>query len=698
MQLRRVIKTMRARWPVIVLLAIVGAAVGAILASNFNKDITPRFRAQAPVTFFALDSGDTSSSTGNSSRTNNNQTTSSTDAEAERTRAGLLLADTLAANPRLNILADRDTNTLYFVAIGHDGEQTLNDAVALRAEYQAKAVTVLNVDEIRATMATVLENIDGVKSQIADLEVTDPAPEDPRITAQRTTLQDQITQLAQRQAQLGIWIDNPEIRPTESEFTPQSTTDSSHTDQQGGTRSQTQDTTATTTADDPVVTLEEIQAEQAQNEIVLFRLENELKDVPEPPVAAVLDNEDSLKLDALQQDLDDLNAEYVDLLRGLDGNPPGVFPEQPIVTDQTQSPHSVLLSGFIGLIVGIFAAGLAIVGHDQIRKPVWAASDLENVKSLALVNRKRETDAEHQIWYPTALTQRRRDIQTLRAATDSITNEQATAFGLFGVGVAREEVGELAADLAMSFAVGDRTVLLIDGSSFHPNVIPEYGEGHNTLNDVLMTQAPPEESAARINSFLEHAIPSAPRITAVHVNADLHDPIDVFASPNARIFMDAALSRYDMVVIAGPDISDPLADAVMRRTQLVALVGYIGVTKQTAIENAAGALSDRKAEVAGAVLLEGRRIPFNDQVRTYLRGSRDEASPEDQAGLHIAVDLDTLTDDDTLPSPAAAPSGSGRNAKVRTPGSERVGDGPEHSANSVLERAKAKRAESHTTP
>ncbi len=698
MQLRRVIKTLVARWPVIVVLAIVGAAVGAILASNHNKSITPRFRAQAPITFFQLEEGDAASGTTNNARTNSNTTSTATDAEAERTRAGLLLEDALAANPQLDIQVDRDTNTLLFVAVGTDGEETLSDAVGLRSEYQSKVATVLNVDEIKATMVGTLEEIDQLRGQISELQVADPSPEDPKVTAQRTTLEEQISELAQRQAQIEIWIDNPELRPTETEFFGEDPANASRATGDDTTRpSQTDTTTDTTTEEEPIISLEALEEEHSRNDLILFRLGNELRAVPDPPVAEELSSEDSLRLEALQLDLDDLEAEYVDLVRGLGGRSPGAFPEEPTFTDETKAARSTPLSGFLGMIVGIFIAGMAIVGHDQVRKPVWAASDLGNVMSLALVNRKRETDDEHQIWYPTAMTQRRRDIQTLRSATDSITNEQPTVLGLFGIGVSREEVGELAADLAMSYSVGDRNVLLIDGSSFHPNIIPEFGNGHNTLNEVLMTQATPDEAAARINTFLDHAIPSAARLTAVHVNADLHDPIDVFAAPNARIFIDVALHRYDMVVIAGPDISDPLADAVMRRTELVALVGYVGVTAKSAIENAAGAINDRRAEVAGAVLLEGRRVPVSEQVRTYLRGSRDEEQAAAEGDLEIEVDLDATGEDTpTLPSPATPPSGLGKNSRARVEGEHVADDDVKESADSVLEKAKARRARSQS--
>jgi capsular polysaccharide biosynthesis protein len=698
MQLRRVIKTLVARWPVIVVLAIVGASVGAIVASNYNKSITPRFRANAPITFFQLAEDDADSESTNSARTNSSTTSSATDAEAERIRAGLLLEETLAANPRLTIQVDKETNTLLFIAVGSDSTETLNSAVALRSEYQSKVATVLNVDEIKATMASTLEEIDHLRGQISDLQVTEPAAEDPQITAQRTTLEAQITELAQRQAQIEIWLDNPELRPTETDFYGQDSASSSRITGEETTRSSETDTTSATTSDDePIITAEALAEEHSRNELILARLESEFSTVPDPPVAEELSSQDSLRLAAIQLDLEDLEAEYVDLVRGLDGRSPGAFPEEPTFTDETKTARSTPLSGFLGMIVGALVAGMAIAGHDQVRKPVWAASDLGNVVSLALVNRKRETDDEHQIWYPTALTQRRRDIQTLRSATDSITNEQPTVLGLFGVGVSREEVGELAADLAVSYSVGDRNILLIDGSSFHPNIIPEFGDGHNTLNDVLMTQAIPEDAAARINTFLDHAIPSAPRLTAVHVNADLHDPIDVFAAPNARIFVEVALHRYDMVVIAGPDIYDPLADAVMRRTELVALVGYVGVTAKSAIENAVGAINDRRAEVAGAVLLEGRRIPVNEQVRTYLRGSRDTAqtAPEDDLGIEIDLDA-TAEDAPTLPSPASSPSGLGKNSRARVEGERLHDDEVEETAASVLDTAKARRANSQS--
>ena len=673
---------------VIALVAVIGAGAGFVMANNHNNGIKPRWRAQAPVAFFQIE--EDAESTNNNSRSANTSASSNVDAESERNRAGLLLADTLAENPRLSIQVDRENNTLLFIAVGRDGDATLTEALDLRSEYQALGATVLSVDQITATMETLFGDITRLKEEISALEVTDPEPEPSEVTAQRDALVAEISTLDQRQAQISIWIQNPELRPTEDDF---------FNTEPDTTRAAEEETEETEPP--AIISLSALEEERAKNEVILFRLRNELALVPDPPEARVLTPEEELEKEALQLDLDELELQYVGLFRRLDGRPPGGFTEEPIVTDETQSPRSVALSGILGLLVGTILAGLGIMGYDQLRQPVWAASDLDRVSSLGFVNRRRDVDDPDVVWYPSAMTQRRRDIQTLRAATDAVTGERPAILGFFGVGVSREEVGELAADLAASYTVADRNVLLVDASSFHPNTGPEFG-GENTLNDVLMTALLPDEAAMRINEFLDAADQSMTGLTAVHVDAESHDPIDVFASPNCRVLMEVAATRYDMVVVAGPDIADPLADAVIRRVGIVALIGYVGYTETSRVETAAAALRDRKAEVAGLVLLEGRRQPVKEQVADYLRGSRDvEVSEEtiDEPPTEIEVDLsaestepeeaeveESVANPD-LPRPVKTPTGTGKRAKAKAE------DEADAEPESVLEQAKAKRAE-----
>lgn len=690
MQVRRLLRTLMAKWVIVVLVAVIGAAVGWILASNHNDGIRPRWRAQAPVTFFQIEEDDGSTANSTNNRAGATATTDTVDADSERARAGLLLEETLTANPRLSIQVDQEANALLFIAVGRDGEETLAEALALRDAYQALGATVLSVDQIETTMATLLVDIDRLKEKIANLEVDEPQPEDSAIVAQRTALETEIEKLEQRQAQISIWILNPELRPTEDEFNgvePDATRAAEETEE---------------TEPPAVVTLEALEEEQGGNNVILFRLRGELDRIPDPPEEETLSVDAELELEALQLDLDELELQYVSLLRRLDGRPPGGFLEEPIVSDETQSPRSVGFSAFLGLLVGIFLASLAIVGYDQIRQPVWSAGDLEGIATLGLINRRRESDPEETVWYPTALTQRRRDIQTLRAVTDAVTDEQPAVIGFFGVGVAGAEVGELAADLAASYTVADRDVLLIDGNSFHPNSLTEFGTGSNVLNDVLLTPWPLDIAAERINEFLTNATQSAPGLTPVHVDAEAHDPIDVLAAPNCRTLMEVATDRYDMVVVAGPDITDPLADTVIHRVDFVVLVGYVGYTESARLESVAAAIADRKAAVAGVALLEGRRQPVRDQLAQYLRGSRDEEETPGSVAQEITGSADDEIDEPevTLPKSAPVPTGSGRNAKaVQKDAAEGVDTdsaAPTPEDESVLAKAKAKRAESRS--
>jgi len=217
MGLRRILRVLRAKWWVVVIAAVVGGVFGYALARNQNDSITPRWSAAAAVTFIQLDESEEPNQGGARGGQGGGATATvvTVDIEAERTRAQLLLADTLDENPRLAIRVDRADNLLVFVGVDRDGEVALADAVALRDEYQALGATVLSIDQIEATMAALLGDIDRLKVQITELEVGDPAPEDPAIAARRVALEAETASLNQRQAQLRIWLANPELRPTE---------------------------------------------------------------------------------------------------------------------------------------------------------------------------------------------------------------------------------------------------------------------------------------------------------------------------------------------------------------------------------------------------------------------------------------------------------------------------------------------------
>jgi Mrp family chromosome partitioning ATPase len=406
------------------------------------------------------------------------------------------------------------------------------------------------------------------------------------------------------------------LRPPEAEFTESEII---------GGRGPSQADEEEPDAEIVIVAVQALTAERDANKIVIDRLVIDLSVIPDPPQPEELDVRSALEIDALTLDLADFELQYVDLLRRSDGRPPGGFFVEPVITDLTPSEVSVGLYGLIGVVVGAIMASAVLIALDATRQPIWAPSDLEGVVSLGVVNRDR-TDGDRQaVWYPASVSRRRRDIQILRAATDAVTEELSTVIGITGIGVSSHEVGEIAADLASAYTVAGRNVLLIDGSGFRPNTLPEFGAHDEGLNLILSQQMSPSDAANAIDRLLSDMPEVASNLTAVRVGGGSFDPFDAFAAPSCRLFMDIAKSKYDTVVLAGPDIADPLADAVARRADFVVLVGLLGHTRSSQFAAAVDVLSDRQTDVAGVVLLRGPRQSISARMRSIATGDVDSA-------------------------------------------------------------------------
>jgi len=610
MGIRRILRAIGNRWWLVVLIAILGGVIGMTVARNYNDGIKPRWRAEAPITFIQLDDTESAPAggSGRSPQAGDAPTGSaSIDVSAEVTRAQLLLEDTLLSNDSLSIAEDRDDDSImYFVAVGRNGEETIAAAVALRAQYETVGATVLDIDQIEATMATLLVDIDRVEAQVDRLTVKEAAPEDGAVTARRTALQTEIDTINLRQAQIRIWIANPELRPTEEVFTGIVITAPKGSDD---------------TEEEPViVTVEALRAERDSNAVVLSRLNFDISTIPDPPVTEDLDPQTALEFEALTLDLTDFQAQYVDLLRRSDGRPPGGFAVEPIVINETATEVSVPLAAFLGFLAGGILAAAALVGIDMGRSPVWAASDLERTVSLGVIDRDRSDATRNVVWYPASVSQRRRDIQALRATSDPVFEGASAVLGITGVDVPTDEVKEIAADLATAYTVAGHNVLLIEGSGYYPNVLAEFGAHADDINMILSGHVTPDDTTRAINEILDSTPEVIPGLTAIHVGGERYDPIDAFASPNCRILMEVARTRYDIIVLAGPDLADPLADAVARRVDCVLLVGWIGHSKIDKLETAVDVLADRRTVVAGTVLLTGKRQTLLHKMRAVGTG------------------------------------------------------------------------------
>ena len=597
---------LRAKWWIVALVAIVGMLLGTYLAVANNRSIRPRWRGEAPVTFISLDAEPSESSGGKGG----NSTSSEISAEAESVRARLLLEEELNENPKLLIQVDREKNILLFTSLGRDGDETLNEALDLRSQYQSLSAEVLNIDQIEESIETVFSEIEGLRFQIDELTPDEPDPEDPEIISARTVLVTEIDTLNERQTQLRIWVLSPELRPSEDDFFG-IVDDDPKSDE---------DTTTTTVV--ILVSTEDLESEYDENGRVLSRLDIQLSLIPDEPVIEELSTADALTLEALQARESELNTQYVDLLQVADGRAPGGFFEEPTAIDITASTRPVAVYGFAGALLGALVASTILIGFDRARKTIWVPGSLEEITSLGMIDRNRSDGLPQDIWYPTSVSVRRRQIQTFRATIDAITEEQSAVIGFFGVKTSGTEVGALAADLATAYTVSGRNVLLIDANAYDPNTLAEYGDQSSSLTRILVRSLPAADAADAIDGLIGATPQVIPHLTSMHIDAATHDPIDAIASPNARSLMDIARERFDVVIVAGPAMSDPLSDTVARRIDFAVLVGTAGRTTMPQLATATAILTERRTASPGVVILSGSRKALIPTLTDRFRGTR----------------------------------------------------------------------------
>ena len=253
---------------------------------------------------------------------------------------------------------DRENNILLFTVIGRDGDETLTQALDLRSQYQTLSSVVLNIDQIHETIDVLLVDIDSLETRIDLLAVQEPPAEDSSITIARSVLVTEIDTLYERQTQIRIWILNPELRPTEDEFfgiEPEVVKET--------------DTTETTLPPEPVIiSVEALEEELGVNTRVVRRLNAQLTEIPDAPVADELDLENALALEAMQLEATNLRSQYVELLQISDGRSPGGFFEEPTIADETPPRRPVGFFGSAGFLVGALVASVILIGLDRARQ------------------------------------------------------------------------------------------------------------------------------------------------------------------------------------------------------------------------------------------------------------------------------------------------------------------------------------------
>jgi uncharacterized protein YgbK (DUF1537 family) len=76
---------------------------------------------------------------------------------------------------------------------------------------------------------------------------------------------------------------------------------------------------------------------------------------------------------------------------------------------------------------------------------------------------------------------------------------------------------------------------------------------------------------------------------------------------------------------------------VIRRVDFVVLVGSVGHTTTGQIATASDVLADRRTELAGVLLLKGRRQPISKQVSAVVQGDPGAATTPVASGAARGV-------------------------------------------------------------
>ncbi len=585
MNLNRIVCIMRARWWLIVTVAVLAAVAGFVVTHVRNDSIRRTYIATAPVEFLQLESE-------SDEEFQRRLATAAVEAETVRVSLGL------GSNAELDIEADPQSGRLLFRATDRTAELAEEFAISLRDAYLEDEPSNTVIETIRARMASLAQRIDELEQQKEAQANGNPEIEpDPEVERQRTFLVIQQTALRKRSEDLTVQL-------TLSEF-------------------------------DDNIDRVEVEAELAEVDVRLAEVEDELAALPEPPAIpepTITDTLDGIVLDTI---ISNLQNEYVTLsLRLLEESEQSALSDQVVVVNQTPPFRSRFATAAAAGAGAMMAALLTLLVLDQLRGAVWTPDDIEEVEVLGSVPRRpRRSDPDAPWYVTTPSNRRRRNLQAVRAGLDRAMAAGPTTLLLTGIRTKPNDVHELAADLAASIGVAGRQVLLVDADFDNPSDLPEYREGTVQLSTILAGSNGQVGSGEDIHRYLATLPIVSDRVRALSTGSGLADPADVMAGHQFNTMMEQAKQFVDVVVVAAPPMHHPVTDVLTQRLDHVIVAVREGRSTLSLLEDAERELQSRRTTFLGVIVIA--------RSRARLR-KRTETSPPPAAGSD-EPDLTTTT-------------------------------------------------------
>jgi len=546
MELNRLARILKARWPAVILVAIAGFAAALAFTTLTSGRVEPVFEASVNIEF-ELEGEETVEDLAD-------------EIEGERRLAQFAAQDLLAEHQSSSIVADTGSARLVFYArsetddLARERVQELVSAY-IEAEPGGGADLEQQIAAYERQAEAIDEEIRALQPELSNAE-RELALEHQLLDLQIARITDEIVNLTVADA--------------------------------GATESEQADNAET--LGDLRATLDGLQSRK----VSLL-----------PPPSTELSPSEQLRLAALERRKELLTVDYQRLALRTMGVTTRGNVQPATVNDFTPEPPSPLTNGMRGLLAG---AGVALAGlfvMNRARREVWLASDLP-IPLLGEVPRRKISNVLGPAWYDSVEGGSRKEaVQALRTAVEGVI-DGPTSFTVVGDRVDSIDCHTLAVDLAVSFASAGRTVLVVDADYTATNELNEFSVGEPSLETVLRVPSRSEKSLAESASqILEEAVQIRPGLVVLPSGEPQASPADALAGHQFRVLLDQARVLFDLVVVVAGSARSATAQVMVQRTGSVLLAVSPGKTTMSSVDTLVSDFIVQRVRPIGTVMISG---------------------------------------------------------------------------------------------